>query len=468
MDTDGWLIISLFVLMLLITAFAAAAETVLTSISRLRAKAMMDEGASRGRTFDRFMSEPGTFLTAIIVLNTFAVVAAAALATVFAEREFGTPAATIGAIVVSFTLILLFQVVPKTLAAQDPERVAGWMAGPVRLISILLSPLTFIIRSIARLLAHASGGQETRETPLVTEEELRMLVNVGEEEGIIEEDEREMIRGIFDLEDTTVRELMVPRIDVTAVPVGTPLSDILEIIIEKGYSRIPVYEENIDNILGILYAKDLLKYMVPLVRERQLPDALVVAAPPLLRDLLRRPYFIPESKHVDDLLKELQHAKVHIAIVIDEYGGTAGLVTIEDLLEEIVGEIQDEYDHEIAPIERISEDVLSVDGRVSLDDVNQDLHVNLAAEEYDTIGGLVLDQIGTVPPVGTVIDVTDQDGNLMQIEIMDTDGRRIKRVRVKKLSPSEKQDHMQRIEEVEEQEPHAQIETDPQAEPKNR
>lgn len=468
MDTDAWLIIGCFVLMLLITAFAAAAETVLTSISRLRAKAMMDEGVSKGRAIDRFLSEPGSFLTAIILLNTFAVVAAAALTTVFAEREFGTPAATIGAIVISFALILLFQVIPKTLAAQDPERVAGWVAGPVRLISILLSPLTFIIRGIARLLTQASGGQESRETPLVTEEELRMLVNVGEEEGIIEEDEREMIRGIFDLEDTTVRELMVPRIDITAVPVDTPLSDILEVIVEKGYSRIPVYEENIDNIQGILYAKDLLKYMVPMVQERQMATQLTITSPPPLRDLLRRPYFIPESKRVDDLLKELQHAKVHIAIVVDEYGGTAGLVTIEDLLEEIVGEIQDEYDHEIAPIERISEDVLSVDGRVSLDDVNQELDVNLAAEEYDTIGGLVLDQIGSVPTVGTVIDVTDQDGHLMQIEVMDTDGRRIKRVRVKKLPPAEKQDQEQRIEEAEEQSPHAQIETDPQAESKNR
>ncbi len=239
------------------------------------------------------------------------------------------------------------------------------------------------------------------------------MVDAGEETGIIEEDEKEMIYSIFELGETLAREVMVPRIDIIAVESKTPIQQALDLILEKGHSRIPVYEETIDNIIGLLYAKDLLGHL----RDG---DAAVA-----LHDILRPAYFIPETKKVDELLQDLQQRKVHMAIVVDEYGGTAGLVTIEDLVEEIVGEIQDEYDAEEPFIEVISNDEFIFNARVDLDDVNKLMNVELPSERYNTLGGFIYSQLGKVPKVGDEILF---DG--IKIAVLSVVGRRIKKVKV--------------------------------------
>jgi CBS domain containing-hemolysin-like protein len=255
----------------------------------------------------------------------------------------------------------------------------------------------------------------------ISSEELRILVERGGAQGTIEAEEEQMIGAVLELGESRVHEVMVPRIDIVAVAADIPLDDLIDTIVNAGHSRIPVYEENIDNVLGILYAKDLLPYLKG------------VDHPPAIRTLLRTPLFVPESLSVDDLLHEFQRRKVHIAIVLDEYSGTAGLVTIEDLIEEIVGEIQDEYDVEEPMLVQLSENEARVDGRASIDDLAEAFDLKWGeedAEEFDTVGGLVYHHVGGVPNVGDTVTV---DGLTLTVE--STDGRRVGKVLVVRRPP---------------------------------
>jgi len=237
------------------------------------------------------------------------------------------------------------------------------------------------------------------------------MVDAGEEGGVIEEEEKEMIYSIFDLGDTLAREVMVPRIDMVAIEAGTSIVDALGVIVQAGHSRVPVYRGTVDNIVGILYAKDLLSYWHNIETLQ-------------LTQILREAYFIPETKKADELLQELQRRKVHVAIVVDEYGGTAGLVTIEDILEEIVGEIQDEYDTEEAMIEVVSPDEVIFNARVAMDDVNDALAINLPTDISDTLAGLIYSQLGRVPVVGDQVTFDE-----VELTVLSVAGRRIKKVR---------------------------------------
>jgi CBS domain containing-hemolysin-like protein len=279
----------------------------------------------------------------------------------------------------------------------------------VHFFAILLTPITAIMRRVGHT-GLPEGALE--ENIFLSEDGLRFLLNVTAEETVLEDEAKEMIASIFQFGETLVREVMVPRIDVEAVSAETPMLEALDVILRAGHSRIPVFAATIDNIVGILYAKDLLRYLrdgrtdVPLGR------------------ILRPAYFIPESKKVDELLQELQLRKVHMAVVVDEYGGTAGVVTIEDLLEEIVGEIQDEYDAEEPTIEPVGEHEYLFDARVSLGEVNDLLGVQLPAEGGDTLGGFIYSQLGKVPAVGDAIAFDN-----VRIEVLSVAGRRIKQVR---------------------------------------
>jgi len=249
----------------------------------------------------------------------------------------------------------------------------------------------------------------------LTSEEIRILVERGGEQGVIEAEEEQMIGAVLELGKRRVHEVMVPRIDIAALAADAPLDELVDTIVREGHSRIPVYEETIDNVIGILYAKDLLPYLKG------------VDHPPPTRTLLRTPLFVPESMTIDDLLHSLQRRKVHIAIVLDEYGGTAGLVTIEDLIEEIVGEIQDEYDVEEPMIEPLGDDQARIDGRASVDDLMEHFDVTFNGsdhEEYDTVGGLVYHHIGGVPKVGDTVDVN----GTLTLTVESTDGRRVGKV----------------------------------------
>jgi CBS domain containing-hemolysin-like protein len=259
-----------------------------------------------------------------------------------------------------------------------------------------------------------------RRGPFLTEDELRLMVEVGEEEGVLEEDEREMIHNVFDLGDTAVREVMVPRIDMVTVEADDSLTDATQIIVQGGFSRIPVYDDTINDIIGVLYAKDLLRVMA------------TGNTPQQIRQLpLRSAYYVPESKRLDDLLHEMQRQRVHIAIVVDEYGAVVGLVTIEDLVEEIIGDIKDEYDKEEQIFERVSETEFLVDAKISVDDLNERIDTDLPAEDYDTLGGFVYTQLDKIPAVGDVVTYKD-----LTITVLGTKGRRVTKVKIVRESPS--------------------------------
>lgn len=400
-------------------AISAAAETAWASLSRIHLRQVAGKGESSLRAADTLLNDPQKSLSVFLLLQTLGLVGLAGIVALMIETLPPTGQQRSGLALSVFFAVLFAQAIPRAIAAQRPEAIALLLARPISMTATVLMPLVLPLSLVLRLITRTFGEKPDGDSSF-TEDELRLLVNVHDETGTIEDEEKEMIASIFELSVTMAREVMVPRIDVVALDVETPLIDALDVILARGHSRIPVYEDTIDNILGLLYAKDLLRYL----RNGE------TAAN--LRDILRPAFFIPESKKVDDLLQELQRQKVHMAIVIDEYGGTAGLVTIEDLLEEIVGEIQDEYDSEEPFVEVVSDSEVIFNARVDLDDVNHMMAIELPTEESDTLGGLVYSQLGKVPDPG---DVVMLDG--VKIVVISVTGRRIKKVRVTKEKAGE-------------------------------
>src|SRR5262249_4029208 len=305
-----------------------------------------------------------------------------------ASKLFGAAglAVAIGAMI--FLLTVFGEVLPMTLAVEHPQRFAAWVSRPVAWLSTLLSPIRVSLGAFTALTLRVVGSERRAGERAISEEELRTLVDVGASEGVVERSEREMIHKVLELEDTLVRSVMVPRPDMFCLDVRTPTGEILDRLREQLHSRVPVFEDSIDQIIGVLYTKDLLPHL------RGLPSDFD------LRARLHPPYFVPESKRADALLKEFQAKKIHLAIVVDEYGGTAGLVTLEDLLEELVGEIRDEFDEEERLIQMIGPGSFRVSGKLPIDELNAAVGLNIAKASFDTVGGWVLDLFGRVPHRG--------------------------------------------------------------------
>jgi CBS domain containing-hemolysin-like protein len=385
------LYVFLLALSLVVAAFAAAAETSLSSVSRLRIRTLAEEGNRRARRVALLHSQPNQYLSTILTLNTAAVTVATTSATLIAVSHGAhVSEALITGLLTAFLLVFC-EIAPKSLALRFNERFALTLAGPVQGLTIAMRPVVAVLTAVATLLVRtAARGQVPG--PFVTEEELRMLVVMGEQQGVVEQEERQMMMGVLEMTDKAVREIMVPRVDVIAVEDDKTVAQVIEIIVEHGHSRIPVYEETMDNIVGVVYAKDLLKH----------DDA----ADRGVKTLVREAYFTPESKKVGELLHDMQVRKVHIAIVVDEYGGTAGIVTMEDLFEEIVGPIRDEYDiAEQEEIQFLSDHEVLLSARVSVDDVREMLHLDIEDTDADSIGGYVYERLGEIPKAGATVGV---------------------------------------------------------------
>jgi CBS domain containing-hemolysin-like protein len=319
-------------------------------------------------------------------------------------------------IILALFTIIFAELIPKSIALASPERFALVLARPVDVLARVLGPIVWLMSGITRWVTRSIGVDMNQEAA-ISADELRLIVERGGEQGVLEAEEEQMINAVIELGERRVHEVMVPRVAIASLAADATLEEAIDLVVEVGHSRIPVYHETIDEIVGILYAKDLLPYLKPDAGPR-----------PALRKLLRPPVLVPESMTVDDLLHEFQRRKVHIAVVLDEYGGTAGLVTIEDLLEEIVGEIQDEYDVEEPMVVRLSDHEARVDGRADVDEILElfDLDLQLEDEdEYDTVGGLVYHRIGGVPSPGDSVEV---DG--LRLTVESTDGRRVGKVLV--------------------------------------
>ncbi|MDI6730972.1 MAG: hemolysin family protein [Candidatus Margulisbacteria bacterium] len=408
----------LLIIFLLLSAFSSAAETALTSVSWIKVKKLLEEKAPGAKILKSLKEKPSDFLSSLLIANNLINIGASAYATSitikFLEgRGWGGIGTAVGISTGSMTfLILVFgEITPKTLAIRNAEKFALFSAPIVLALQVVLKPIAYLIGFFSRPFIQLLGGKVPEKVPFITEEELRLILQAGAEEGVIEKEEREMITSIFEFGDTIAREVMTPRPDIIAIEANQPMDKIMQSIIESGHSRLPVYEGNLDNIIGLIYAKDMLK-----VRKGD------------LKEYLRPVIFIPETKKISDLLHEMQSARTHIAVIIDEYGMNSGLVTMEDIIEEIVGDIHDEFEREEKSIVKIDESTTLLDGRNSLADVNDQLDINLPEDEYDTIGGFVFGQLGKAPAVGDSLRYTN-----LVISVERIHRRRITRVKMVKL-----------------------------------
>jgi putative hemolysin len=405
------------VALLVVQAFLAIAEVSLTRISKIKVITLEEEGHRGAHSLLQLVEHPERFLNSILLLVNVCQTVSAILVGFVADRLFGTIGVVIGALVNIILVFVLTEAAPKTWAIQHTEGAALMSAIPVRILASF-PPLRLITRGLIGLANVILPGKGLRKGPFVTEEELLATVDVATEDLAIEREERALIHSIIEFGDTVVREVMVPRPDMVAIEASARIADAMEVAIAAGYSRIPVYEQNIDDIAGLVYAKDLMRAL----RERRDDHA--------VRELLREARYVPETKRVAQLMREMQAEKFHMAIVIDEYGGTAGLVTLEDLIEELVGEIVDEYDVEEPLVEPLPDGELRVNGRMPIDELNDLLHADLPAEDWDTVAGLVFNLLGHVPNEGESVVF---DGFRFRAEKVQ--GRRIGRVRITPLRP---------------------------------
>jgi putative hemolysin len=412
-------VIWLWILVLFLVVFGsvlAIAEASLTRMSRVRALALVEEGRRNAVLLERIEADPPRFLNAIYLAVMFSQNGSAILVAIIAERTFGGVGITL--ISVGFTLLyfLIVEAMSKTFAVLHSDSAALTVAPLVWFLGRVLALPTRALIGIANVLL---PGRGLKEGPFVSEADLRSMAEVGHEEGTIESDEKDLIHSIFEFGDTIVREVMVPRPDIKAIESDKTLRDVQALVLQHGFSRIPVFDADLDNVVGIVYAKDVLKALHQ--GKHDMP----------LSDVVREARFVPESKKVADLLRDMQREKFHIALVTDEYGSLSGLVTLEDLLEELVGEIADEYDTEEPEIEQVSDGVFRVDGKMPIDEVNEILDIELPDEEWDTVGGLLLGLMGEIPDEG---DAVDFQGVTFTAERVN--GRRIAKVLINR-PPSE-------------------------------
>ena len=399
-------------MLFLISIVLAMAETAFTRMSRIRALSLEEEGKKGAQRLAQMLERPERTLNVLLLLVLVAQLTSASLLGALLERSFGSAGLFIGLAIQIVVYFVIGEVAPKTYAIQNPDRaalrVSGFLWGVTN-----FPPLRLLSRGLIGMANVMLPGKGLKQGPFVTEDDLRAMADVAADEQEIEREERRLIHSIFEFGDTVVREVMRPRPDMVAIDCEETVEAAIERAIEGGFSRIPCYEDDTDNIIGIVYLKDL----VHRSREGGGADAVRVA--------VREAVFVPESKRVAELLREMRTQKFHMAIVVDEYGGTAGLVTLEDLLEEIVGEIVDEYDQEEPRIEPLEGGGIRAPGRTPIDDVNEVFDVELPDTEWDTVGGLVFNLLGHVPEAGETVRFQGLEFRTERVE-----GRRIASVAI--------------------------------------
>ena len=408
MSGTDWFEVGLIVVLILVVAFNSATEVAITRTNRVRAIRLLEERRRGAAALSRITEDPAPYLNVVLLLTLLATIGGTTIATSLAVRHSEGAGELISTAVMTIVLFIFAEVTPKTFAIQQTDRV-GLLTAPILVfITRLVGPFA---KGLLKLANVVMPGKGLKQGPYITEQELRASAEVASEEGEIEDEEKDLIHSIFEFGDTIVREVMVPRPDVVAIEDDKSLRDVQALVLEFGYSRIPVYRENLDDVLGIIYAKDVLKAL-----HQGKHDA-------PLNEVIREAHYLPESKKVAELLREMQRDKFHIALVTDEYGSLSGLVTLEDLLEELVGEIADEYDREEPELVEVGDGLYRVSGKASIDDVNELLEVELPDEEWDTVAGLMLDLFGRIPKSGD--DVTFQGLSFTAEEVQ---GRRIAKV----------------------------------------
>ena len=412
MDGSPVLII-LLIILVCCSAFFSASETALTSLSKIRLRNMVDENVKNADLIMKLLEDPNRLLSSILVGNNLVNNGASALTTALAIQLFSGDAesgAGVATIIITIIILIFGEITPKTVAAQKAEKVALVVCRLISLCVTIFKPVVAVLNVVTGALTRLFGCVPGEKVPLITAAELKTIVNVSHEEGVLELDERTMINNVFDFGDSKAKDVMTPRTDILAVPLDVSYEEYVRLVKEEGFSRMPVYGEDLDDIVGILYVKDIFF----LDKEEFSAEK-----------YMREPLFTYESKPIAELLAEMKTSRLAVAIVLDEYGGTSGLVTMEDMVEEIVGDIEDEYDDDEEEIEIVKENEFVVDGSTRLEDFNEMVGTELFCEEVDTIAGYILVKLGNFPKEGEELET---DG--LRIVVEEMEKNRIEKVRV--------------------------------------
>jgi len=412
-DTSAAIQIIVLVILLFLSAFFSSAETSLTTVNKIKMRALAEEGNKKAEMVLQITEDSSKMLSAILIGNNIVNLSASSLTTSIAYNLGGSAVAIATGILT--VLILIFgEITPKTMATINSEKMALSYAYPIHFIMVIITPISFIINALSRVVFFILRVDPNAKVNAMTENELRTMVEMGHEDGAIEEEEREMINNVFDLGDAKAKDVMVPGVHVVFADVESSYEELIEIFRENKFTRLPVFEENTDNVIGTINMKDLLLYDNTKAFN--------------IRDILREAYFTHEHKNISELLVEMRQAALNIAIVLDEYGETAGLITLEDILEEIVGEIHDEYDtnEEEEIFKKINEFEFIVEGSTNLDDLNDRVELGLESEDYDSLGGYIIEKLDRLPDEKD--EITLEDGVRIVVDTLDKN--RIEKVHI--------------------------------------
>ena len=411
MDLGTTILLAFFGFLLCLSAFFSASETALMSLSKIRLIHMLEEKVRGASVIDRLRENPSKLLGTILVGNNLVNIGASSIATVLAIKYFGDTGVGIATGITTVLVLIFGEITPKSLAAQKSEKISLIVARPISILAYLLGPIVFVFTQIAGFFMRLMGCERSANLPSITEEELKSMVNLGEEEGVIEDHEKTMICNVFDFGDQLIKDVMIQRMDIVAININATYDDIVKIIKTEQYSRYPIYNKRIDNIVGIINVKELV-YRDP----EEVFD---------MKKFVKKPYYTFEFMNTSELFNEMKKHRTHMAIVLDEYGGTAGIVTMEDLVEEIVGDISDEYDMHTQEIETIREGEYIVDGSTRIEELNELIGTRIESEHYDSVGGFVIELIGRLPKQGESVEYMNT-----KFLIENMERNRIKKIRV--------------------------------------
>ena len=412
-STENILQIGLLVVLLLGSGFFSASETSLMSLSKIRIRYMEDEGVKGAKLVGSLIEKSSDLLSSILVGNNIVNIAATSVSTSLFINIFGDGGVAIATAVMTVLVLVFGEITPKTIAANSPEKVAVVVSKPISIIMKITKPIVWVFNLLTGIIFKIMGIDNDGVKPFITEEELKAMVNVSHEEGVLEMEEREIINNVFQFGDMQAKEAMIQRLDMVAIDIEDSYDEIIELFKSEKLSRLPVYQESIDDIVGILNIKDII-----FLSDEEIENFDI-------KDYVREAFFTYEFKKITQLLEEMKKEKTQMAIVVDVYGGTAGLLTIEDLVEVIVGDIDDEYDEEEEEIVKINDNEYLVEGSTKISDVNEQLGINLESEEFDSIGGFIIGYLKRIPEENEIIEVED-----VKFKVESIDKNRINKIRI--------------------------------------
>lgn len=414
MDPDSWIRILFFLMLLFFSSLFSAAEAAVVKLNKYRLKKLAQAQNPRAMLLNRLLEQPGKLFNTILLAESVSIIGTVVLGTSLAIEIWGEVLGKVWAIIIlSILVAVLGEISPRAYAVKQPEKVVLNLVRFIYGVMLALSPLVVMLNKLSNFLLNHNKDDDSEGDISITEQEIFSMVAAGQEEGVIHQEETSMIHGIFEFTDTLVKDVMVPRPDIVAVAQDISLIELVDVIKKEQFSRIPVYDDNIDNIIGVVHIKDIIETLAENNQDFQ------------IKNYLRQPFFVPETKKVNELFKGMQKEKTHMAIVLDEYGSTAGIVTLEDLIEEIMGDIQDEHDKEEPELLNVDDNTVEISGSMRLEELNEELGLDLHCEEAETVGGLVFTELDRVPTEGDQVRI-----GKLTLTVIEMDGHRIEKIRL--------------------------------------